>query len=291
MKRTVAKNLVFLFGAAILLPGCVSIPVYKSTVAFENPYAYLRIIESEPTKDERAGVLLRIHPSSTDAHRYHEDNTLFARIKDTKGLKFNFTMERLDTYREGSREDSYVVHSKTTFDRKGGKLESEIELSSRGEIVRFIRGLHRSQIGKFEIAEWTRTPLFPEERVTIGDSWNYEEVMDVQMKSFWVKDIKPEPYAIHARSTLRGFALVDTVRCAVIETQVNQQKEQHLKTLFQTLRFTIHTHITETTYLDCATGTIVAQIAMTDSYTESPHPFLNDVGKGQHIVYLVSDDE
>ncbi len=294
MKMKYFKSLMVLilfFAVIINIQGCVSIPVYKSSVSFENPYARLNIIDIEPNKEESSGVLLRMNPPNLGIFKYNEENTLFARIKDKKGLKFDFNMIREDSYQPGSREDSHVIISETKFEKKGGKIATEIEVNSRGEIIRFIKGSHRSQIGRFEIKDWTRTPILPEGKVKIGDVWEWEEIMDARMKSFLIKDIAPEPYVIRATSILKGFASVDNVRCAVIETSAVQQKTQHVKVLFSRFDFTINSTIKDITYIDYAKGAVIAQITMTESRTQSEQTFLNDVGRGQSIAYLITDGE
>jgi len=269
--------------AALFLSGCAGMSFSTMPVDFENPYEMLNIVPVEPTEEEATGVVLRIQPPSSGNRVYQEDNTIFARIKEDKGMRVHITMQRTDFFITADRDEFFIVDSKTDIE-KGGTIHSRSEQSTRGAVVNLFEGFHDSKIGTFKIRDWQRSPMYTEDAVRIGDVWEYSEVMDVEMKSFWVKDIAPEPYVLNATSTLTGFALVNDRRCAVIETHATQTKSQRLKAFWQQLEFSITTTVIDQTYLDYITGTILAQVVTSESATESANPMLNDTGKSQSII-------
>ena len=161
-------------------------------------------------------------------------------------------------------------------------------MTPHGEIVKFISGSHSSSIGAFEIDKWSRTPLFPSHNVCVGETWTYKEELAVKLKSFWIKEIDPEPYHIHATSVLVGFAKVGMVRCAVIETEATEKKREQLKVLFKKIDFMIESKIKMKTYFDYKTGTVIATITSTESRTEGKNVNFTDTGKSQSVSWLVS---
>jgi hypothetical protein len=273
---------------AFLFAGCAGLLLQKGTVRFQDPYATLGIVPAEPTLKEKAGILLRLNPDFSGPVRSVEELTLFASIKEGKGVHFDLRLRRTDRFESGSRKDSYVLRSETVFEGDGGRLIEEVELTGRGEMTGFIRGSHDSKIGKFEITDWKRTPLFPEGPVTVGESWDYEEVMSVRMRSRWIREMDPQPYRIHAVSRLTGFALLGEVRCAVIETRATQTKREHFKVLFKELIFDMVTEITENSYLDYARGIVLARIARHQSYMRGINVPLAEEGRSQSVYRVES---
>ncbi|MBU1862734.1 MAG: hypothetical protein KKH94_03595 [Candidatus Omnitrophica bacterium] len=280
---------IFFTCSLFLLPGCAGLSFKRVSVDFENPYARLEIVQAEPTKEEIAGVVLRIFAPHQGHHTYGEEMIMFAQIAGDEGIRLHVKKHRKDTYHT-VRKNAFIVQSETKFEHSTEKLVSELELNSRGGIVRFINGSHHSKMVRLTIKNWKRTPMFPEGQVKIGDCWNWEEVMDVRLKLFLIKEKKPTPYIIRAKSTLAGFAWVGGIRCAVIKTIAVEQKRQHLKFLFKNIDLNINTQIEEQTYLDYATGTVVVQIVTTLNRTESSDALLSDISRSQSIVYLSSAD-
>lgn len=252
---------------AFLVSGCAGLVFQKGPVGFADPAAKLGITPAEPTLVERAGVVLRLAPDFSKPVKSLEELTVFAMIKEGKGIRFDLFLRRTDRFQPGRQKNSFRQVSEGAFEGGRGRLFEEVELSDRGELTGFFKGLHDSRAGKFTITDWTRTPLFPEGPVTIGESWEYEEAMSVRIQSRWFREIDPQPYRIRAVSRLAGFALVDSVRCAVIETQATQTKRQHFKVLFKEVTFDMVTRITENTYLDYAHGRVLARVARHESFS------------------------
>ncbi|MCM8775239.1 MAG: hypothetical protein NC930_02635 [Candidatus Omnitrophica bacterium] len=274
--------LVFLWMTA----GCAGLSLKRVDVNFENPYQKLGITEREPTEAEKAGVVLRIHAPPGGVLRSREETTLYAQIKNNQGIKLNLVQNRIDQFCPGGRQDSYIMHSETSFEGSDGTILEEVEQTDRGEIVCFLKGLHRSKIGKFQIESWTRTPVFPDGPVKLQDSWEYEEITDVRLDSFWIQQKNPSPYILKATCELIGFASVGGRPAAVIKTHAAQTKEERLKFLFKEFVFTIYADIEERMYLDYSTGTVIAKITTTKSRMMDRHHKIVDTGQSQSLLWI-----
>ncbi len=275
-----------LFGL-VLLGGCIGFPLKSSEVVFINPYQYLGVIPVAPNKEEKAGIQLRLKPSYQKIEQFHEETTLFAKIQNGKGVQMQLVMDRTDRYATTEKQGVYRLLSETTIENQGGKLIEEKDLNERGEIVRLIRGTHRSKIGTFEVMRWNRQPIYPEREVKIGDQWNYEELLEVRLKSAWVKEVDPEPFQIQARSILKGFAIVKGRRCAIIETSSLQSRKEHLKLFFKKLIFNMESQIQQTIFLDYEAGHVIATITQIHSRTTGINVVMDDEGQSQSISYVV----
>lgn len=281
------KKFIVLF---FLLNGCATLHMTEAPVVFEDPLARLGVQPVEPTTEEEGGVLLRLIPQEGKAY-FREENLIYANIREGRGIRLDLVMDREDTFRPGSLRDSYVLFSETVFQGQKGRLVEEKEMTVRGEILRFIRGFHDSKIGKFKILDWSRTPMFPEGPVKIGDRWSYEEKMEAKIDSFWIKELTPAPHTIKAESTLEGFALVKGARAAVIRTRAVQSKRENFKVLFKKIVFDIETEMEETLYLDYVHGKILGRVTRSRSKTTAANIPLQESGESQSIFYPVDSAE
>lgn len=286
MKTKSFKASVFLiFLCFTIHSGCAGWILKPRDVTFEDPYAKLGVVKTNPTDQEKAGVLLRLKARpGTQAH-FREDNVIYASIKEGRGIQLKFTLDRVEKYRPGDRRDSYGVRAETTLLGEKGSLLEVMEVTDRGEMVKFLEGFHHSRIGNFKIVDWKRTPLFPFAPVKIGDSWTYEEEMTVRIDSFAAHEVDPKPYEIKAASTLEGFAIVKGKRCAVIKTRTEQRKPEHLKIFFKDVLFEIHSQIEETVYLDVQEGKVCGRITKIQSFTRGKNVPLADQGESQSVFY------
>ncbi len=282
-----AAGVYFFILIPLFLSGCAGLDYRIAHVAFEDPSARLRVVAVEPNAEEQAGVLLRSLAPSGNILKTREDVTTYARIQEQRGMEIRFIQFRTDVYHPGDRADTFLLESNTSFQGQKGSLQEEIEVSRRGEIIRLIRGFHESKAGKFRITSWTRTPVFPESRVKIGDSWSYEETMTMEIDSFWVKQKDPTPYKIEAVSQLTGFAEVNGRRCAIVETEAQQIRTERFKVLFKDITLYTQTTIRETTYLDYQAGLVVGRIVKMQSFTNSPDADLNDQSLSQSVLTLI----
>lgn len=274
------------FVALCVLNGCAGLQGALGPVSFKDPYAHLAITETAPLAHEEAGVILRFQMPDTGELIYDEDTLMYAQIKAGEGKRVEVRDVRRDSYSRGITEDSIRIESEMTFSQGKEKVTSALEISGRGEILRFISGSHRSRFGSVVIRDWSRSALFPEGPVSIGQSWQYAESIDVQISSWLVKDRGNAPYEVKALSTLDSFAYCMGVRCAVIKTVVVKEQEYHLRIFFKELDLKMRSRIDEITYFDYEKGVIVAQVIKTLSQTTSVDPPLVDNSEGQSIISL-----
>jgi hypothetical protein len=279
---------ILICGSGLFLSGCLGLPHTKSDVVFPNPYIYLNIVTVPANAIEKTGIHLRLKPSPAKVVKSKEETVLYAKIENKKGLQLKFNMESKETYKASSRKDSFVLLTETDIEGQKGKLVEEKELTDRGEIVKYLKGFHNSEIGKFKIKKETSTPKFPEGLVRVGSSWAYEEKMDVEMHSLWVKEVDPKPFEMKVSNTLEGYALVKGARCAVIRSHLAQTRREHLKFLFKEIIFDIESQIDETSFFDYKAGILRAKITQNQSHTVGINIPVNDVGQSQSIYYLVS---
>jgi len=281
-----ALILTVLYGV-VALEGCATVPLLREPVVFKDPALKLAIVTVEPSGEEASGILLRLRPPAGGRRTYREETTVFSQVTDKRGVKYQIVTDRTDTYGKGSRDDTVIVRSAATIRNGGGELSSEVEMTQHGEIVRCLRGEHRTPIGKFTIEDWKRSPIFPDRAVKVGDAWTYKETMNLRMQSSVAQMLEGEPYQANAVSTLVGFAMVGGVRCAVIETRAFEQKREHMKILRKELVVDVKTSIVEKTYLDERAGTVRAAVATATSYFISTDVPIEGTEESQSVTYLV----
>lgn len=270
----------------LLVFGCAGLPFQRATVFFEDPIGRLGIEEIEPDGWELGGVDLHLGIPDGGVEKSEEKNIVFTQIEKGEGLKTEFTRYRTDSYRKGFQEGSFILRSLSRFEGLKGEVTEEVEMTARGEIVRLIEGYHDSKMGKFRITDWKRTPVFPEGRAKMGDEWTYQEEMQIEFESGWVKRQTREPYVIRAKSKLTGFALVSGRRCAVIETEAFQTQLEKIKVLWKELNLEIYSDIREWMYLDYRTGTVIARIVRSENRTTSPDASIMDFGQSLSVYSL-----
>lgn len=280
------KKSLLTLSAVFLVTGCAALKFQTGDVFFEDPALKLNIRELEPTDEEKAGIeLKRLAPKSAKLN-YRSEDRIFARIQNKRGMRLDFVMQRRENYSAGKRPGTFLMKADTVVDQEGGNLFEEMEISKRNEIVEFKQGFHRSEIGKFKILNWTRTPAFPETKVKVGDSWSYEEKMDIRIESFWIKEMDPTPQVLRAESTLTGFADIGGTRTAVIKTLSRQTKRQNFKLMFKKIQFDIDTEIEDIGYWDYQKGILIASVTRTKSWTQGVNLTLEDYGESQALTYL-----
>jgi hypothetical protein len=268
-----------------MLTGCAGLMLHERDVIFENQYQILGIQEFQPNQTEQAGIILRLNPAPAGLRKAREEDLIYVGIQDKRGKELKLIENQTETFKPGSRTDSYIDSTQTTFEGQSGRLNDELEVTTRGEIVRFIRGDHKSKLGNFRIVAWKRTPALPEGPVKIGDTWSYEETMDVRLDSWLAKEKDPQPYKIKATCALTGFALVKGKRAAVLKIHATQKKHEILKILFKELAMDVNMDIDETDYLDYASGATLAKIARTRSVSSAPDYGYQDEEQGQSVFY------
>lgn len=280
------KRQLLIFLACVLLVGCVGLQLRQKNVLFESPVSRLGLQEAEPNAVEKAGVVLRFNPAPSGLRRSQEESVVYAQVKNNRGTEFRLVQNLTEEFRPGSRKDSYLKLGHTTFEGAPGELIEDAELTTRGEIVRFIRGRHDSKMGKFLIVDWKRTPTVPAGPVKIGDTWNYEETMDVRLESWLIKEVDPKPFKIKAACTLTGFAVMKGKRVAVVKIATKLKRLQCLKVLYKQLAMDIKTDVDEIDYIDYAEGVVLAKITRTRSSSDEWLYDIHDKAVGQSVFFV-----
>jgi hypothetical protein len=287
MKNTLLRlSKLLLLVLTLHLTGCASLHFETLQVGFEDPVAKLHISPVEPNEEEQAGILLRFKPATGREYHFKEETTMFAQIQNGVGKQAKLTQDRTEQYTATSVPDTFKLDSKTTVQPDGGHIEEHLEVTNRGEITKLISVKNKTSLGEIRISKWTRSPIFPENKSKMGEAWNYEESMRLELKSTFIQHEKPSDLVIHAQNTLDGFAVVSGKRCAIIKTEVTQDKEEHLKVFwFQKMAIKIATKLTMTTYFDYEAGEMIARITVSDSKTELMGMSHTDTSKSQSIFY------
>ena len=270
-----------------VFPGCAGLRLTPADVSFENPYERLGAVTVEPNAEESQGVTLRLKPVFSAPLNWREENVIFAHVRENRGGMLKLVMNRTDSFRPGSRPDSSIQTSRTLFEGEAGELQEDLEVTERGEILRFLAGAHKSRAGNFKITSWTRSAVVPESPVKRSDPWGYQEEIGIKIDSQWVREIDPQPRRIQAASTLEGFALVKGVRCAVVKTKATQIKREHFKVFFKEIFLDTFTEIEETSFWDYKAGRILGRITRTVSNAAGINVPLAEHGESQSIAYLV----
>ncbi len=275
MKPHKLALILFLFLA--IGQGCAGLDFALQPVQFDDPLLKLGITKSDPTPEELAGIELKFFPSETGVLHSNGTLDLFMQIKDGKGQHARMLLSETETYKSGTRPNSYVVKTETNFIRPEGLIVEEAEVTERGEMVRFMKGEHNSKLGHFSITDWKRTSEFPDKPVKPKESWRYSEEMSMKLNSRFIKDLNPKPYQINATSVLTGFAVVKDTRLAVITTRILKSGQEHYKILFQELILDEQENTEEVTYLDYKKGKVVAQVTDTQTFTSGVNvPFADE---------------
>ncbi|MBI3307504.1 MAG: hypothetical protein HYZ84_06850 [Candidatus Omnitrophica bacterium] len=271
--------------------GCVGLMFQQGPVQFDDPAVRLGIVSREPTPEEAAGITLRFLSPPGGISSAVEKTVMFAQIKNTNGLKVEMIRRQKDHYQPIEGTSHFLLKSETLIENGGGNMLEETEISDRGEIVKFIRGFHKSKIGTFQVEAWSRTPLFPEGPVKAGDTWNYEESLSLHLQSKLVKQKNPTPYVTRATSKLTGFATVKDRPVAVIQTRSSQTKQETIKVLFKTITMNIQATIDETEYFDWKNGVTVAKVTKTSSFSSTPKGEFTDTGESQSIYEMTDSHQ
>lgn len=257
------------------------------SVSFVSPAEVLNIKEVEPNAQELQGIVLRLQPPPEGQLKAEENLKIYSRLKDGQGMSLDLHQQITMNFVPVPGKNSFIQRTSSLFDKGAGQITEEAEISPRGEIIQFIAGRHESQAGKFQVESQSRTPVYPQEAVKVGDEWAYDEYLKVKLDSFWVKEKDPTPYELKAKSKLTGFAEVAGRRCAVIQITSNQFKKMTLKVLFKTITAEIRTTLQVTEYFDYARGLVAAKVTQTTSDSSFPGTSIQDHGQSQSLYRLI----
>lgn len=271
----------------IFIAGCATLQMKFEEVRFEEPTKFLEIKNSEPTPDETFGIMLRFSKPKNSKLEYLEKTQIFVQIEKKEGLPISFTTKNEQIFLDGKAPDSWIVRNISTVeDSPDQKSDTEIEMNSRGEILRFIRGEHMTKDGKLIIQNWTREPIFPDFPVKPGDKWKYKESIDAKLDSFWIKRENESPDSAEASCVLEGFADVNGKRCAVISSRIKCVKEEKISAIFKKIQLRVTSFGTEKMYFDYNSGYIIGKIVETKHFTISAKGDFSDYTESQTLTIL-----
>ncbi len=201
-------------------------------------------------------------------------------------MKFDFSILCSEEYTPAGNKGDFTQEIVHDVDKGGGRIDEKMTVSPNGAVKEFIKGEHRSKLGKFDVTEYKRTPTFPGHPVKVGESWTYEEDLSIKIHSFWVKQKKPSKKKIITQATLKGFTTAAGRRVAVILTESQEKSLEEFSFLFKDIQIDVDSKIEEVIYFDYAAGIIVRRLtnALTNSAVVGTS--ISDVGKSQMYFYL-----
>ncbi|MEM4247977.1 MAG: hypothetical protein QXH80_01810 [Candidatus Nanoarchaeia archaeon] len=256
-------------------------------VRFEEPTKFLDIKNSEPTPQEALGITLRFSKPKNGKLEYIEKTQIFVQIEKKEGLPISFATRNEQIFEDGKTGDSWLLRNITTVeDSPEQKSDTEIEMNSRGEILRFIRGEHMTKDGKLIIQDWKREAIFPDFPVKAGDKWKYKESIDTKLHSFWIKRENESPDSVEVACTLEGFADVNGKRCAIISSRIKSVKEEKISAIFKKIQLRVTSFGTEKMYFDYKEGCMIGKIVETKHFTISAKGDFSDYTESQTITVL-----
>ena len=287
MRKLPSGNQIIGIILAVCCTGCAALSFKMADVSFSEPFFNIDFSTLEATPEEISGVLLRERVPETGELIYQGQTVIYARTKNERGLQFKFDTTRTDTFSALDREGVSGRVSESIISNKGGRIHEQMEVTERGEITRFVKGFHKSKVGKFEVVNMKRSPLYPEAVVRIGESWTHEEEIELKLHSMLVKQKAPSRKHVKATNTLKGFTTYGGRRAAVILTESAEKSSEALSVFFKSIDMDIQTQIQQITYLDYERGYVLRQVINTMSHTDVVGTNLSDVGKSQTVTELV----
>lgn len=269
----------------LMFSGCASLQQEPKKVVFFPVSELLRFEKIEPELYEKEGLKLRIYQQNK-VLKYNDRLQIFTQITGQKGTELNLNNTRKVIFAPGTENDNFYMSTETDSKDLSEKSNEKLLMNNRGEIVEFVRGELLSRKGHIKILSWSRTPIFPEKAVNVGDSWTYDETIQIKLESFWITRKVEGPDKITVKCKLTGFAEIRGHRCAVIETRIVNSKNETYTALFKTMTLNIKTHISEQIFFDYKRGLELGRISKTDSFTTSEDMQFSDVTKSQSVSIL-----
>lgn len=269
----------------LIVGGCASINNERKPVTFSDSNAFFRYKKIKPDDFENDGLKLRLYQQNRVLH-YIDQLDIFTQIVGKEGIPIKVKKKRKIIFAPGTSLDNFYITTETISEDLSIKSNDKLLMSNRGEILKFVTGEYISDKGKIEIIVWSRTPIFPEQKVNVGDKWSYVEEVKAKLNSFWIsRDIEgPEKIIINCKLT--GFAEVKGRRCAIIETYALNTKSESYTAMFKTMKLKIKTHLKEKIFFDYKRGLEMARIIKTNSFTTSEDNNFSDISQSQTVSIL-----
>ncbi|MBI4431680.1 MAG: hypothetical protein HY587_08225 [Candidatus Omnitrophica bacterium] len=279
------KNFLLLLACAAF-SGCAGLMFQMAPVGFQHPFFQMTFPDLLPNEAESAGVQLALKMPEAGGLRYKGNILLFARERNGEGIKFGFDILRLEKFEPAGGDGTFTHEIRHEIDKGGGQIHEKMIVAPDGAVKKFLKGEHRSKLGKFDVLEYRRPPLFPDHPVKMGDRWAYEEEITVKLRSFWIKQKRPSHKKILARSELKGFTTAGGRRVAVVYTEAEEQSSEEFSIMFKDIKMDVSTKIEEIIHFDYERGAVLRRLTNTLTQNTVPGLGISETGKSQSFFYL-----
>ncbi len=278
--------------AAIFCASCSSLNLTMQDVQFEEPSEFFTVKPLEPGKAGTEPVLLRFAGSHGGKSQYMERTRIYMQIEGERGIPLFFSRNLSMVFSDqGAGKPWLLKSSSVSIPADEGSSDDTVEFDSRGGILRCLSGSRESRDGVIRIEAWTRDPIFPEGKVSVGDKWSYHETIHTSLESFWVSRESTEPDSIKADCKLEGFVEINGNPCAVIVSKVKCFKKETIGAFFRTMTLRVASFASETMYFNFKEGKIEAKVVETKHFTTSEDGDFSDYAESRTITRLLPDEK
>jgi len=274
----------FLISAAVFLSGCATI--HREKIAFINPSTVLLAEKTSPNEIEKKGVVLRFKRQEKPII-YNDIVQVYTQISGETAIPVDVRKSRKIIFKKNRSPEVFHIVTETTTTKSDLRQGIEdMEVDSRGQIVKFIKGEFTTKHGKMTFLSHKRSPVFPDKKVVVGDKWSYEEQMEMRFESSLISRKSEKPDEIKVDCILTGFTVLQGRRCAVITSRTVTKRIEHYSTLWKDMTFNVNIYVDEILYFDYQQGIIAGTVTKTDSYSSSEKLDFSDVSRSQSISII-----
>jgi len=275
--------------SAIIIPflfsGCAVLFRDRVPVKFIKPSEKVQYKMVQPDENEKNGVDLRFWMKRKPLF-YKDSSQIFTQVKDGSALPLRLETRRKVSFEKGKAPGTFYMITKTSGQRIEDLGYEQILINKRGAILKFIEGRFQADNGSVKFLSHTRTPIFPANSVRIGDTWSYNETMETVLDSSYLKKKSNGPDKIKVNCELKGFAVFNGRRCAVIHSRAVTSRNERYETWFKELKIHVNVFADEILFFDYKQGIILGTITKTESYSVSEKKDFSDESRSQQISYL-----
>jgi len=249
---------------------CATTSLKRTQIKLMDVSEKLSVKSAKPNSDEAKGVLLRLKAPAKPL-RYRDTLQMFAQIQDDTAIPLNVDKTRTVAFKNVRVDKKRALQvTVLTKAKDGTDVGKEIFTESdRGEILSFHSGVFTRDAGTLKVLSHTRTAVFPEGKVKIGDKWSYDETMENELAGSWMSQRSESPTKIKVVCELTGFADVLGHRCAVITSKTVSHGKGIYNVFWKDTKVKIDAYATETAYFDYKQGVEVATVTRCDSSMSS----------------------
>jgi len=259
-------------------------------VRWADPYVKLNVVPDDPIPEEEDGIELRHLPALGRTERWRKEVLTYSFVQNGVGLMDYAAHDQAISYEPGNQPGAFIKSTREfyTHTNPPGESIEVVEQDQLGEILQLIDAHMDMPNGQSRIVNYYRSNFFPESEAVPGDLWEYEgrfEMVVPNMSKEYA--IERSPFEFKAVSTLAGFAEINGVRCAVIQTEKAQkQREIHRKGKEQ-ITLDNESTVTEWEFWDYGAGALVARHTIGDYKTRNASDGKEVLKHSQTFVYRI----